>query len=120
PCYCRGTLILTKHDEVRIEDLAIGDMVVTISGEAKPIKWICRRSDAGQFIAGNRAVLPIVVRAGALAPNIPARDLGCRRGMHCFWMASSCRPATGAYRKKNPLLPRREPVYGWRRTLRPG
>jgi hypothetical protein len=75
PCYCRGTLILTEHGEVRIEDLAIGDMVVTISGDAKPIKWIGRRSYAGQFITGNRAVLPIVVRAGALGTNIPVRDL---------------------------------------------
>src|ERR1700758_1090510 len=75
PCYCRGALILTGRGEVRIEDLAIGDMVVTISGEAKPIKWIGRRSYAGQFITGNRAVLPIVVRAGALTPDIPVRDL---------------------------------------------
>ena len=75
PCYCRGTLILTPRGEVRIEDLAIGDMAVTVSGEAKPIKWIGRRSYGGQFITGNRAVLPIKVRAGALAPDIPVRDL---------------------------------------------
>ena len=75
PCYCRGTLIRTPRGEVKVEDLAIGDLVTTIGGEAKPIKWIGQRSYAGKFVTGNARVLPIVVRAGGLAPEIPVRDL---------------------------------------------
>ena len=80
PCYCRGTLILTPGGEVAVEDLAIGNQVVTVSGDARPIKWIGRRTYAGRFIAGKREVLPIMVRAGALATRIPVHDLGLSPG----------------------------------------
>lgn len=74
-CYCRGTLILTPAGEVPVEDLAIGDRVVTVTGEERRVHWIGRRAFDGRFVAGKREVLPIRVAAGALAEGVPVRDL---------------------------------------------
>jgi autotransporter passenger strand-loop-strand repeat protein len=74
-CYCRGTRIRTDGGELTIEALRVGDVVATVSGEARPIRWIGRRAYDGRFIAGKRDALPIRVAAGALADGVPARDL---------------------------------------------
>jgi hypothetical protein len=75
PCYCRGTMISTLRGEVAVEDMAIGDRVVTAAGRLRSIRWIGHRTYDGRFIAGNREVLPIRVAAGALAEGLPRRDL---------------------------------------------
>ncbi len=75
PCYCRGTLIATKDGDKRVEDLAIGDEVVTLSGALRPIKWMGRRSFGGRFIQDNKDILPVCIKAGALDENVPQRDL---------------------------------------------
>ena len=75
PCYCPGTLIATEHGDVPVEDLAIGDKVMTKSGDARPIKWIGRRSYGGRFVMGRKDILPVCIKAGALDDNVPRRDL---------------------------------------------
>jgi hypothetical protein len=74
-CYLRGTRILTPTGEAFIEDLAIGDLVVTRFSGLQPIKWIGRQSYDARFIRRDRERLPICIRAGALGQKLPARDL---------------------------------------------
>jgi autotransporter passenger strand-loop-strand repeat protein len=75
PCFCRGTLILTISGEKPVQDLRIGDRVVTCSATARPIRWVGRRAYAVRFAAANPEILPIRIAAGALADGIPRRDL---------------------------------------------
>ena len=60
-CFTAGTLILTPYGEVPIEDLHIGDLVITSDNGARPIKWIGTR--AGLV---NSSTRPVVITAGAL------------------------------------------------------
>jgi glycosyltransferase involved in cell wall biosynthesis len=46
-----------------------------MSGVAKPLRWIGTRSYSGRFAKGNRDILPVLIKQGALAENTPKRDL---------------------------------------------
>jgi hypothetical protein len=73
-CFCLGTLILTDKCEVRVEQLAIGDIVLTNDGRYAPVTWLGVKAVSTRF-ANPLRVLPIRIKAGALAENIPSRDL---------------------------------------------
>jgi len=70
-CFCSGTQIRTTRGEVAVEDLAVGDLAVTASGVARPIKWIGHRKVEQPL----RAAWPVRVMAGAFGEGLPARDL---------------------------------------------
>jgi autotransporter passenger strand-loop-strand repeat protein len=88
PCYCLGTNIRTVTGETPVEALKIGDMLLTESGAARPIKWIGTRSYDGKFIAGQHLMLPVCIKANAIADGVPARDLHVSPGhaIFCFGM----------------------------------
>ncbi|HEY4171617.1 MAG TPA: Hint domain-containing protein [Rhodopila sp.] len=78
-CFLPGTHILTDHGEIEVEKLQLGDTIVTASGGARRLCWIGQ----GKALTarGRRGpATPLIVRKGALADNIPHRDLRVTKG----------------------------------------
>ena len=73
-CFCPGTRMATPEGEAAVEELAIGDEVMTRDG-ARRIKWIGRSAYEGRFIGSNRLMLPVTFAPGALGEGMPVRAL---------------------------------------------
>ena len=74
-CFGRGTLILTAHGEVPVEDLENGDLVMTANGPL-PVKWIGRQSISKNASASwHPSVVPVRVSRFAIDGQTPQRDL---------------------------------------------
>jgi Hint domain len=76
PCFLKGTRIRVAGGEKKIEDIRIGDLVVTKSGIAKPVRWVARRryrKEPGSPWVEN--IQPVRIARDALGPNTPSSDL---------------------------------------------
>jgi hypothetical protein len=92
-CFLKGTRIWIPDGESGVEALRINDLVVTSSGEAKPIQWVWRRRferQPGQEWA--EEIAPVRVARSALGPNNPHRDLYLSR-YHCLYIDGVLIPA---------------------------
>jgi hypothetical protein len=74
-CFCRGTRLLTPLGEVAIEDLSIGDVVVTHAGAERAIRWIGTFSFARDHADWPEQAMPVRIAKDAFAPGVPRRDL---------------------------------------------
>jgi Hint domain len=83
-CYVRGARILSDRGNVAIEDLKIGDRVMTRSGETRPIIWIGQRKVDCASHPKPELVWPICVSRNAFGENLPERDLWLSPGHNVF------------------------------------
>ena len=78
-CFTPGTRILTPRGEVPVEELAVGDRVVTRDHGIQPIRWIGRREINATQLAMAPKLRPVLIRADALGPGRPERDMRVSR-----------------------------------------
>jgi hypothetical protein len=92
-CFLAGTRIKTTEREINIEELRIGDNVLTASGEAKPIKFIGRRKlsreRAGPWKNGEG---PVKISRFAIDGKAPHSDLYISPG-HAIYIDGVLIPA---------------------------
>lgn len=73
-CFAAGTVIATSVGETKVEDLKIGDLVLTADGKEVPVLWIGLQKVHKLFTPAERFV-PVRVKAGALGDGLPHSDL---------------------------------------------
>jgi hypothetical protein len=73
-CFLAGTAIACPGGERPIEDLAVGDLVLTADGRSRPVRFVGRQTYATLF-ADPLRTCPIRIAAGALGEGLPRRDL---------------------------------------------
>ena len=74
-CYTKGTLIMTATGEVAVEDLSVGDQVMTVSGTLEPVIWLGNSTIHCERQLHKDKAYPVRIVKDAFGTNLPKRDL---------------------------------------------
>ncbi|HEX5325417.1 MAG TPA: Hint domain-containing protein [Acetobacteraceae bacterium] len=92
-CFGAGTRIATERGAVAVEHLRTGDLALTVAGDGpRPIRWIGHRRIDLDAQPRAESLFPIRIRSGALAENVPQRDLLVSPD-HCLFADGQLVPA---------------------------
>jgi hypothetical protein len=75
PCFAAGTLLAAPTGPVAVEMVRAGDLLSTAAGGFARVVWVGQRALDCRRHARPADVHPVRVRAGALAPGVPRRDV---------------------------------------------
>jgi Ca2+-binding RTX toxin-like protein len=73
-CFTPGILIATRAGQVAVENLQVGDLVMTRDHGLQPIRWIGRRTISAQELRANPSLQPVLISQGALGEGLPLQD----------------------------------------------
>jgi len=105
-CFLPGTAIRTPDGEVPIENLKVGNLVLTVRGEAVPIRWIARHVYRKGGSSWPENVIPIRVLRHTLDDGVPHSDLFLSPG-HSLFIDGHLMPVNGLVNGISiaPLMP---------------
>ncbi len=75
PCFTAGTMIATPGGLRKVEDLRVGDLVMTADNGAQAIRWIKARRVHRWALSATERLRPVRIKAGALGAGCPEVDL---------------------------------------------
>ncbi|MBL4927663.1 Hint domain-containing protein [Fuscibacter oryzae] len=75
PCFTPGTLIATPRGEVPVENLRVGDKVITRDDGLQEIRWLGHKDLSWSDLSTHAHLKPVLVTAGSLGDGLPERDM---------------------------------------------
>ncbi len=75
PCFTPGTSIATPRGEILVEDLQVGDTVITRDNGIQEIRWIGAKRMDGRELQNNPHLQPVLMQKGSLGNGLPERDM---------------------------------------------
>jgi hypothetical protein len=79
PCFTPGVVIDTRRGPVPVEQIRVGDRVLTRDNGFRTVRWVGRKTLDAAVLAAAPRLRPVVIRRDALGPGVPARDLTVSR-----------------------------------------
>jgi len=75
PCFTPGTAIATPRGERLVDELRVGDRIITRDNGIREIRWIGAQFLDASDLARNPHLRPILIKRGSLGENLPERDM---------------------------------------------
>ncbi len=74
-CFTPGAMITTPRGQVPVEQLIVGDLVITADNGLQVIRWIGRKRMTGARMQAFPELRPIRIRKDAFGSGLPDRDM---------------------------------------------
>jgi len=75
PCFTPGITIATPKGERLIEELQVGDRIITRDNGIQEIMWLGHKEMSGKALVQNPHLKPILIKAESLGNGLPERDM---------------------------------------------